>query len=103
MVINFRFRDARPHEGSWWLVVENGTTDLCRDDPGREVTLVVDASVRGLTEVWSGDTTPEQAIRSGAIRVEGAKRDAEQLWRWVGTSAFAPTRRARTATTAPAP
>jgi DNA-binding HxlR family transcriptional regulator len=103
VVINFSFRDARPHEGSWWLVVENGTADLCRDDPGREVTLVVDASVRALTDVWSGDTTPEQAIRSGEIRVEGAKREAGQLWRWLGTSAFAPTRRARSATTAPAP
>jgi DNA-binding HxlR family transcriptional regulator len=97
VVINFRFRDARPHEGTWWLVVENGASDLCRDDPGRELTLVVDASVRSLTEVWAGDTTPEEALRSGEIRVEGAKRDAEQLWRWLGTSAFAPTRLERSA------
>jgi putative sterol carrier protein len=94
VVIHFQFRDARVRESAWWLVVEDGVADLCRDDPGREVTLVVDASVRALTEVWAGDCTPEQALKSRAIRVDGAKRDAKDLWRWLGTSVFAPTRRA---------
>jgi DNA-binding HxlR family transcriptional regulator len=94
VVIHFQFRDARTRERAWWLVVEAGVADLCRDDPGRELTLVVDASVRALTEVWVGDCTPAQALQSGEIRVDGAKRDAKDLWRWLGTSAFAPTRRA---------
>jgi DNA-binding HxlR family transcriptional regulator len=93
VVINFRFRDARAGERQWWLVVEDGTVDLCRDDPGRDVTVVVDATVRGLTEVWSGDRTPEQSIAAGAIRIDGARRDAARLWSWLGASAFAPTRR----------
>ena len=92
VVINFQFRDAREREEAWWLVVESRVADLCRDDPGRELTLVVDASVRALTEVWAGDLTPQQALRSREIRVDGPKRDAEDLWRWLGTSAFAPTR-----------
>ena len=95
VVINFQFRDARPGERAWWLVVENGTADLCRDDPGRELTLVVEATVRGLTEIWSGDRTPEQALQSREVRVDGPRRDAQHLWQWLGTSAFAPTRRAR--------
>ena len=94
VVVHFRFRDARAGERAWWLVVEDGVADLCRDDPGREPTLVVDASVRALTEVWAGDLTPQQALRSREIRVEGPRRKADALWRWLGTSAFAPTRRA---------
>lgn len=94
VVVNFQFRDARAGEGAWWLVVEDGVADLCRTDPGRELTLVVDATVRALTEVWAGDSTPEQALRAGEIRVDGARRDAQDLWRWLGSSAFAPTRRA---------
>lgn len=94
VVIHFRFRDARDGERAWWLVVEDGVADLCRDDPGREPTLVVDATVRALTEVWAGDRTPQQALKSRQIRVDGARRDAEELWRWLGTSAFASTRRA---------
>ena len=94
VVIHFQFRDARAGERAWWLVVEEGVADLCRDDPGRELTLVVDASVRALTEVWAGDRTPQQALQSREIRVDGAKREAQDLWRWLGTSAFASTRRA---------
>jgi DNA-binding HxlR family transcriptional regulator len=93
VVIHFRFRDGRAGERRWWLVVEDGAADLCRDDPGRELTLVVDAGVRALTEVWTGDRTPEQVIESRDVRVEGARRDAARLWTWLGTSAFAPTRR----------
>jgi DNA-binding HxlR family transcriptional regulator len=97
VVIHFQFRDARTGEGAWWLVVEDGEADLCRNDPGRELTLVVDATVRALTEVWAGDLTPQQALQSREIRVDGPRRDAQDLWRWLGTSAFAPTRRARAA------
>lgn len=94
VVIQFRFRDARPGEQEWWLVVEEGAADLCRDDPGRDLTLVVDSSVRALTEVWSGDRTPREVLQSRELRVDGAVKDAESLWRWLGTSAFASTRRA---------
>lgn len=93
VVIHFAFRDARPGEGRWWLVVEQGTSDLCRDDPGRELTLVVDCTVRALTEVWTGERTPLEVLRTQELRVDGAARDAGQLWRWLGTSVFAPTRR----------
>ncbi|KII28268.1 HxlR family transcriptional regulator [Pseudomonas fluorescens] len=94
VVIQFKFRDARPGEKEWWLVVEAGVADLCRDDPGRELTLVVDSSVRALTEVWAGDRTPKEVLESRELRVDGAMKDAENLWRWLGTSAFAGTRSA---------
>ncbi|EPA92976.1 helix-turn-helix transcriptional regulator [Pseudomonas umsongensis] len=94
VVIQFKFRDARSGEQAWWLVVEEGVADLCRDDPGRELTLVVDSSVRALTEVWAGDRTPREVLESRELRVDGAAQDAQNLWRWLGTSAFAGTRSA---------
>ena len=93
VVLHFRFPDARPRERQWWLVVEDGIADLCRDDPGHDLTLEIESSVLALTEVWTGDTTAEEAVRTREIRVIGASRDSEALWRWLGTSAFAPTRR----------
>src|SRR5688500_17418139 len=36
-VVHFTFPDAPKGERQWWLVVENKTADLCRDDPGHEV------------------------------------------------------------------
>ena len=95
IVIQFRFADARPREREWWLVVENGSADLCRDDPGHELTLIVESSVLALTDVWSGEREPEEVVRSGELRVIGPARDAKRLWHWLGRSAFASTRAER--------
>ena len=93
VVLLFRFPDARPRERTWWLVVEDGTADLCRDDPGHDLTLEIESSVLALTEVWTGDATAEEALRRHEIRVLGPSRDRDALWKWLGASAFAPTRR----------
>ena len=94
LIVHFHFVDAREGEREWWLVADDGIVDLCRDDPGREPTLVVDSTVRALTEVWSGDLAPRDALGSGHLKVGGAPRDAEKLWRWLGTGTFAATREA---------
>lgn len=95
VVIQFCFSDARPRERVWWLVVEHGSPDLCRDDPGHEVTLIVESSVLALTDIWSGEREPAEVIRSGELRVIGPASDAKQLWCWLGRSAFASTRAER--------
>ena len=95
IVIHFRLKDAQPGERLWWLVVSGGEADLCREDPGREVTLVVESTLRALTEVWTGDRQHEDAVRARTIRVVGAPQDAGAVWRWLGRSAFAETRAER--------
>ena len=92
VVINFRFRDAPRGERIWWLVVEDATADLCRDDPGHEVSVVVESTVRALTEVWTGDSDPGKEIKAGNLSVLGAGRQGQLLWTWLGRSMFAPTR-----------
>lgn len=92
VVIQFRFTDAPRGERLWWLVVENRTADLCRDDPGHDVSVIVESTVRALTEVWTGDSDPEKEIRAGELSVLGAGRRGEILWRWLGRSMFASTR-----------
>lgn len=102
VVIHFVLRDARPRERRWWLVVENGTADLCRDDPGHELTVIVDSTVRALTEIWTGDTQAGAELSAERVRVIGPERDARRLWAWLGRSLFAPSRvtaRARNAQT----
>jgi DNA-binding HxlR family transcriptional regulator len=93
VVIHFHFPDAGEREQDWWLVVDAGVADLCRDDPGHDLTLQVRSTVRALTEVWTGDATPTEALRSRELDVIGPSRDAERFWDWLGASAFAPTRR----------
>jgi DNA-binding HxlR family transcriptional regulator len=94
LVIQFRFTDAPAGERRWWLVVDNGAADLCRDDPGQELTLSVESTVLALTEIWSGDREPDELIHDRKLRIIGAARDARDLWRWLGRSAFAATRQA---------
>ena len=97
VVIHFEFRDARPRERQWWLVVQDGVADLCRDDPGHELTLIVEATVRALTEIWTGDAEASGEVAAGRVRVVGAEGDARRLWQWLGRSVFAPSRVSRTA------
>ena len=97
VVIQFLFPDARRGEKRWWLVVENGVADLCRDDPGHELTLIVESSVRALTDIWTGERPAGEVVTAGEVRIQGPASDARNLWRWLGTSAFAPTRAARQA------
>jgi DNA-binding HxlR family transcriptional regulator len=92
-VIHFRFNDARVGERLWWLVVENGAADLCRDDPGHELDVIVESTVRGLTEIWTGDSDPKTELAAGRVRVSGGGRGGASLWRWLGRSVFAPSRR----------
>lgn len=92
VVIHFFLNDARQRERHWWLVVANGEIDLCREDPGHELTLVVEASVASLTEIWTGDSDPDTEQQSRRLLVRGSGRDARNLWQWLGRSVFAASR-----------
>lgn len=94
VVVHFEFPDARTRERLWWLVVEDGEVDLCREDPGRELTLIVHSTLRAMTEIWVGDRVPQEALATRDLRVEGDARDAANFWRWVGTGTFAAARSA---------
>jgi putative sterol carrier protein len=98
IVIHFCFTDASPREQLWWLVVEGGVTDLCRDDPGHELDVVVESTVRALTEIWTGDTDPALEITAGRLKVSGAGQAGAKLWRWIGRSMFAASRPKTSAT-----
>jgi DNA-binding HxlR family transcriptional regulator len=94
LVIHFVLTDASEGERRWWLVVEDGGANLCRDDPGQDVTLIVESTVLALTEVWTGDRRADEVIRDRKLRIIGPAPDAQALWRWLGRSAFADTREA---------
>ena len=48
-----------------------GDVDVCDDDPGFEVSVTVTAGLRDLTEIWRGENDWPEALRTGAVVVEG--------------------------------
>src|SRR5262245_32702503 len=71
-VIFFDFPDAKRGMQRWWLVVDHGDVDLCLEDPGREVDVVLRASLRTMTRIWMGDIALRDARASGLLKISGA-------------------------------
>lgn len=94
-VVRFRFRDVAPQLRNWWLVITRDDADVCDVDPGHEVAVTVTGSLRGLVEVWRGDISWDQALRSGKIEVEGPAAVRRALPRWFTLSTFAAVPRPR--------
>ena len=77
----------------WWLVIEDGTVDLCGVDPGYDVDLHVRSSLRSMTAVWMGHSTLQREIDAGAIQLIGDKALARRMHEWLGLSSFAKEKR----------
>ena len=76
IVVRFDFKGVPArwrHQKTWWLVLERSGVDLCYEDPGHEVDLVVKADITAMGRVWTGHLTFPQAIRGGGVRVEGER------------------------------
>jgi DNA-binding HxlR family transcriptional regulator len=87
-VVRFDFRDA-PRR-LYWLVLEPDDVDVCSIDPGFDVDLRVEATLEALTEVYLGRLTLREAMRSGRVRLTGARGVCDAFPRWFGLSHFAP-------------
>jgi DNA-binding HxlR family transcriptional regulator len=86
VVIEFRYPDAPSGLRRWWFVSENGGTDLCLEDPGHEVDVVVTTSVRTMTAVWTRQCGFEQARRDGRVEVLGPPALVRRLGAWLAGS-----------------
>jgi DNA-binding PadR family transcriptional regulator len=72
-----------------WLVLERSGVDVCMRDPGYDVDLVVGADVGALARVWAGHLAFAEAVRSGGIKLEGAKALVQAFPGWWQLSHFA--------------
>lgn len=92
VVVCFRFGGIpRGYRGPtvFWLMLEKTAVDICVEDPGIDVDVVVDADLGVMTSVWLGDMAFEQALRSAGIRLMGPRRLTAALPTWLKLSHFA--------------
>jgi len=89
VVVLFRFTDASEEDDSFWLLLADGTADLCLMDPGREEDLFVRSSVRRLIEIWMGDVRAVDALADGSLWIGGPQELRRPFPSWLGLSLFA--------------
>lgn len=93
VVVRFDFRGGPPKatraKGTWWLVLKRPEVEVCLQDPGFGADLYVRADIVALTRAWMGDVPLGEALRSGAITLEGPHDLARAFPGWLALSTLA--------------
>ncbi|MEL6874652.1 MAG: winged helix-turn-helix transcriptional regulator, partial [Pseudomonadota bacterium] len=87
-VIRFHFTDI-DEQKNWWLLVKGEQVDLCLKDPGKDVDVYFTCSIVTMHDVWMGDRTYRDAIKSGDLFVEGEAALTRNISAWLTPSIFA--------------
>ena len=91
-VICLIFDELTKHK-TWWLVVDGDAVDLCTDDPGKDVDLYINSSVRKIVEVWEGDLDMRTALRNGSVKAHGLRHLIRTMPDWFGVCLYKEVRR----------
>lgn len=86
LAIQFEYPDAPKGARDWWLVSEKGEIDLCLNDHGFEVDIVIKCSLKVMTEIWICEKDFSQAIAKGEVVVKGPAKLVSRLPEWLGSS-----------------
>ncbi|WP_461308312.1 winged helix-turn-helix transcriptional regulator, partial [Albidovulum sp.] len=89
------FTDQPAHKALWWFLNENGSCQLCVDDPGGEPVLYLAATVADFIRVYRGDVPLPAALADGRLEAIGDRRARERLAAWLNLSPLAAVRPAR--------
>jgi len=91
--IQFKFRDLQRQQ-DWWLLVQDDKVDLCITHPGKDVDVYFHCTLRTMHDVWMGDRTYKEAMRSGDLLVEGDPALLRNIGKWLKPSMYAEVPRA---------
>jgi len=91
-VICLIFDELTEHT-TWWLLVDGDVVDLCTEDPGKDVDLYINSSVRTMVEVWEGDLDLRAALRNGSIKAHGSRHLISAMPDWFGVCLYQEVRR----------
>ncbi len=92
-VIQFKFADLA-EQMDWWLLVDDDAVDVCITPPGRDIDVFFTTTVRTMHDVWMGDRTYREAVRSGDLLVTGEPGLTRRIGTWLRPSVFANSNRA---------
>ena len=81
------FDELTEHK-TWWLLVDGDVVDLCTEDPGKDVDLYINSSVRTIVEVWEGDLDMRTALSDGSIKAHGLRHLVRTMPDWFGVCLY---------------
>ena len=89
-VVEFQFSGVPASKRFYWLALEAESADLCFRNPGHEIDLYVECHLRTLTGIWLGHLSIIQAVREGALRLDGDRAEIDAFGKWFTLSHFTP-------------
>ena len=78
--------DASKGATHWWLVAENGEVELCLNEPGGDVDIVVRGPLARMTAVWTCQKHFTDAVADGDLKVFGDEKLVASLPDWLQAS-----------------
>jgi hypothetical protein len=88
-VLRFEFVDYPANQRLFWLVVTDDEVDICVKDPGYDVDLLVQTTLKTMTHIWVGDFSVAKARREKKLILEGESELKKSMGSWIGCSVLA--------------
>ncbi|MDH5473661.1 MAG: helix-turn-helix transcriptional regulator [Gammaproteobacteria bacterium] len=86
IVVQFEYPDAPQGARDWWLISEKGEIDLCLNDPGYDVDVLIKSSLAVMTAVWTCQKKFQDAVNAQEIKVLGDTALTKKLPDWLRSS-----------------
>jgi SCP-2 sterol transfer family len=86
VVLQFDLRGltkGKQKERSYWMVIESERVDVCFQDPGFDVDVLIGADLSAFTHVVMGYESLDQALKEGRITFAGSRDYVQQLPTWL--------------------
>ncbi len=88
VVVQFEYPDAAKGAKDWWLVSENGEVDLCLNDRGYDIDILIRCSLKTMTEIWTCEKRFNEAARKSEVVIMGDPKLVSKLQDWLRSSAL---------------
>jgi len=88
LVFQFTFTDLGD-EATRFILVQRDQREVCHENPGYEVDVYFESTLRTLTEIWWGDVKIVTARKNGTLSVVGSSECTKRLVNWFPVSSFA--------------
>ncbi len=87
-IIRFQFIDLSEYD-KWWAVVEGNDVDVCVHDPGKEIDIYFNVTLKDMCHIWMGDFSYKKAIADGKLQLIGPRQLIKNVDEWLKPSQFA--------------